>query len=499
MILGIAVIGAFITYLICAKILACISVFFAIVGISLFVYAYIENSGKDKLGGAMSTIASFIVIFMPIDDPKDKTIQLAFKFADERIEGLKEEIYLRDKTIEVLKEELARKDLPTWEQVVRDYLEKGKLQEAIESIDTNVSDEEAAQKHIRKAQLYITNFQFTEAEQHYKQAVAVFPSYDNNFAIAAFYYRLNKLSEAITYYNHCLSLVTLPQERAAVLHDMGCIQYKNNAYREAEASYKGSLKIGRELASKNRDAYLPSVARILNNLGVLHYSKNEYSEAEAFLKEALKIRRELVPKSRDAYLPDVAMNLNNLGELYRSKNEYSSAEAFYKEALEIQKELASKNQDAYLPDVALILNNLGALYYNKNEYSEAEVFFVKTLKIRRELASKNQDAYLPDVALILNNLGALYCCKNEYSTSEAFYKEALKIRRELASKSRDAYLPDVAQTLVNLSMFYQDDAPNKKLSLQYAREAMEVLGKCNHTPTVQEYLDDAKRVIEAWN
>jgi len=411
-ILGIAVIGAIITYLICAKFLASLAVFSTIVGIGLSIYAYfIEKSSMGNLAGAILAVVGLIGTLITVLD-SNKPIQIDFdsmtEFVKER-EKLKEEIELRNKTIAALNEELARKNRPAWEQIVRDYLEKGELQKAIESIDPNLANnnEEAAQKHIRKAQLYITNFQFAEAEQHYKQAVTIFPSYDNNRAIANFYFDLNKFPEAKEYYNNSLSLVTSPKERADALHKLGRTQWKNNAHSEAMVFAKEALKIRKELANKNPDIYLPDVAETLNLIGVLQSDNKEYFAAEASYKEALEIRREFAKKNRDAYLPDVALTLNNLGNLQLNKNEYFAAEASYKEALKIYRELADKNRDAYLPNVAMILNNLGILQKDKKEYFAAEASYKEALKIYRELADKNQDAYLPDVAMTLNNLGNL--------------------------------------------------------------------------------------------
>jgi len=553
---------------------------------------------KEKISLPLGLVGLFaalvyycIEIFKKKEKPTFKIVlppETLRKFADET---LSEENELLKKTVSNLEEELARKDLPAWEQVVKTHLEKGELQKAIESINTDASDEEAAQKHIRKAQLYIANFQFTEAEQHYLQAAAIFPSYGNNLTVADFYYDLNKFHEAIAYYQKCLNFTTSPKKRADVMNNMGNAQWNNNAYPAAEASYQEALKIYKELAAKNPDAYLPDVAMTLNNLGVLYWNQNKYPAAEASYQEALKIRRELAAKNPDAYLPDVAMTLNNLGGLYQNQNKYPAAEASYQEALKIYKELAAKNPDAYLPGVAATLNNLGVLQKDQNKYPAAEASYQEALKIRRELAAKNPDAflpdvamtlnnlgnlqknqnkypaaeasyqealktlrelaaknpdaylpyvattlnnlgvlyddqnkypaaeasyqealkiykelaaknpdaYLPDVAMTLNNLGNLQSDQNEYPAAEASYQEALKIRRELAAKNPDAYLPNVACTSVNLSMFYQDNVPDQKLSLQYANETIEAVGKCNPTPDVQDSFDRAKRVIEAWN
>jgi len=143
------------------------------IGIIMSLFAYnIEDSNIGYITGILFSIigfiGSFLTLFVLFKEKSQKPVlQLDFqtetKLADNR---LVVEINLRNKTIETLKEELSRKDIPPWEQTVRKFLEKGEVQKAIESIDTNASDEEAAQKHIRKAQLFITTFQFPDVFAH---------------------------------------------------------------------------------------------------------------------------------------------------------------------------------------------------------------------------------------------------------------------------------------------------------------------------------------------
>jgi len=277
------------------------------------------------------------------------------------------------------------------------------------------------------------------------------------------------------------------------LKNWGIVDWSYNRYSEAEANFKKALKIYKELPAENRDRYLRYAADVLVHLGDLYQDKNEHSEAEASYKEALEIYRELIAKNQNVHL-FMIMALNKLGTFYQKKDEYSEAETYYKEALKIRRELAAKNQDAYLPHVAVTLDNLGILYQKKNKYSEAEIFYMETLEIWRKLATKNRDEYLPDVAMTLNKLGDLYQDKNEHSKAEASYMEALRIGKELAVR-KDVYFG----TLVSLSTFYLNSIPNKELSLQYAKEATEILGKCRNTSYLWENIDKAKRVIEAWD
>jgi tetratricopeptide (TPR) repeat protein len=441
-----------------------------------------------------------------------------------------------------LEEEYKNKEkLSDYRQRALELRAKNKIEEAIKSVDTEAGDEEAANRHIFKAELLIDNFQFDEAEQHYKQAVTIFPSYNSNFAMAVFYNKLNKFPEAIEYLSYCLNFVTTQIRRAAVLNNIGDMHLKNKDYNKAETFliesssiymelntneyfpdfavnlnnlgilyrnkkeysnsalfYNKALKVWREAAEKNPDKYLCDVAMTLNNLGNLYREKKEYSDAEVFYEEALEIRRKLADKNPDIYLPDFAISLNNLGVLHLNKNEYTKAETFCTEALKIQRKLADKNP-AYIPDVADTLSNLGILYRNKKEYTKAEASHNEALRIQRELADKNPDAYLPVVAKSLNNFGNFYTYKKEYTKAEVSYKEALKIRRELANKYPNIYFPDVANLLVNISTFYLNYVPNRELSLQYASEAIDILVKCNDTPLVRELLMKAMVIAEVWN
>ena len=392
-----------------------------------------------------------------------------------------------------------RSELPDYKQHALELRAEGKKEEAIESVNTEAGDEEAANRHIFKAELLIDNFQFDEAEQHCKQAVTIFPSYDNNFAIADFYFNLNKFPEAIEYYNRCLNLTNLPEEKADVLNNMGLALWKNNDYSEAEVSYKEALKIFRKLAEENPNVYLLDVAITLNNLAILHCDINEYPKALEEYKEALKIDRKLAEENPKVYLPNVAIGLGNLANLHRDIKEYPKALEEYEEALKIFRKLTKENSKAYLSNIAQTLNNLAILHKNIKEYLKALEEYEEALKIRRKLAEENPKAHLSNIAQTLNNLAILHENINEYSKALEEYEEALKICRKLAEENPKAYLPYVAMILNNLSMFYQNDVSNENLSLNYASEAIEVLGKCNDTPFVRKQLETAKGVIEDWN
>ena len=262
-------------------------------------------------------------------------------------------------------------------------------------------------------------------------------------------------------------------DMAGTYHQLGYFLYEINHFKEAEKEYQMALKIYRDLAAKNPDAYLPRVADTLNNLALLHADTNQLELAEEEYQEALKIYRDLAAKKPDAYLPYVALTLNNLANLHVNTDQLEPAEEEYQKALEIRRDLAAKNPDAYLPYVAGTLNNLAVLHKNTNRLELAEEEYQEALKIYRDLAATNPDAYLPYVALTLNNLAILHSDTNQLELAEEEYQEALEIRRGLAAKNPDAYLPDVAQTLNNLALLHANTNQLEPAEEEY-QEALKI-------------------------
>ena len=481
------------------------------IGIALIVAGVVlyirEVKFTSIIIGGIGAIASLLGL---IKDKKQEAqpihldLPLAKKLADEtlveKLDTTEAKLELRDKTIAELNELLRNKDnLPNYEQIALEFREKGQLQEAINSVDTNASDKEAADRHIFKAKLLIDAFDFDEAEQHYIKAADIFPSYDNNLAIAKFYYKLNMFDKAIKYYNHCLNLATSSEEKANVWNEIGNAQWKSNDYDSAEVSYNESLKTNEQTVEENPETYLPNMAVTLNNWAILHQSNNDYSKALEKYEKAMEILRKLNQENEKEYLPEMAHTLNNLGLLYSDTYDYPKASAQYEEAMNIYSTLVEESSKTYLPNLATTLSNWANLHQRLNKYSTALVQYQKALKIYETLVEENPKTYSHNVATTLHNLATLYIANNNYSKALEYYEKAIKIFSVLAEDNLEAYLPYVAGTFCNLSMLYQNNIPNKELSLQYANKAIEALDKCNDTPFVRESRERAKWIIEKWN
>jgi tetratricopeptide (TPR) repeat protein len=197
---------------------------------------------------------------------------------------------------------------------------------------------------------------------------------------------------------------------------------------QAEATFMEVLKIRRQLADKNPDAFLPDLAITLNSLGIYYSTNQKMPQSEAAFLEALKIRRQLMNKNPDAFLPDLAGILNNLGEYYRINQKMLQSEAAFLEALKIKRQLAQKNPDAFLPDLVMTLNNL--VFFNIGAPEEAKKYLEESLPIIRKLAQGNPDAHNLELANMLIIGGFVFEALRNVEQSQTYFKEALSIAEQ---------------------------------------------------------------------
>ena len=282
--------------------------------------------------------------------------------------------------------------------------------------------------------------------------------------------------------------------RVALDNLMGLDYSSLKDFSAAEKLQHEALKICRELAKNDSDAYLPALATSCNNLALSLFNTGTFEEAEELFREALKIYYSLAEKNPDAYLPNLAMNYDNLANLLHAVGSFEDSENMFREALKIFRELAEKNPDAYLPDFAISCSNLASLLQDVHSFKEAEKLHREALKIRRDLAEKNPDVYLPSLATNYNNLAVLLYDTGSFKKAESLHREALKIRRQLAEKNPDAYLPDLATSCNNLAALLHTFGSFKEAEKLY-REAFEILRElAKKTP--KAYLSKLKNLCD---
>lgn len=102
---------------------------------------------------------------------------------------------------------------------------------------------------------------------------------------------------------------------------------------EAEALYRESLELRKNLAKVNPSVYEPYVAMTCNNLAdLLAEIPGRDKEAEALYQEALALRRKQVRIAPEVYGPNLARVCRNLGRFLQSQGRTEEAEALFQEA-----------------------------------------------------------------------------------------------------------------------------------------------------------------------
>src|SRR5438552_341952 len=178
-------------------------------------------------------------------------------------------------------------------------------------VEAEKTTEEAIRAWLLKGQLLTVQFRFDDAEKAYQGAIETSPeSFEANFAFAWFSQQLNHYDKAMSAYGRCLELAKRNQDNgeiAMTLNNLAMLNGDQNRPEAARKGYEEGLKICRDLAKNNPDAYLPDIAMTVNNLANLDRAQNRMEAARKGFEEGLKIYRDLAKNSPDTYPPDVAI------------------------------------------------------------------------------------------------------------------------------------------------------------------------------------------------
>ena len=483
---------------------------------------HVVQQGKDAISVIGDVVNSHIGDKYIFNDPEPylkKIIELT-----KSLKTVESEWTLLKENYNKLEIEYANlNNLSDYKQRALELRAEGKINEAIESVDTQVLDVEAANKHVFKAELLIENFQYADAEEHYKKSIDIFPSLEKFVAITKFYFNLSWFNNAKDYLNCYLQQKINPENRALIFYLIGTTYSSLNEPVNAEISYAEALKIYTNLEEKTKEStFQPHIAMSLCALGdilmKIHNqdieAKKEYdAKAKDYYTKALEIYKNLAEKEPQTYLSDVAMTFERLGNVQKfieNKNAeqyYIESEKYYLNAIEKYESLFEPDSQKFKPDVATILIEFGDLQKEKIEYEMAEEYYTKALKIYKDLSEANPQEYCPHVATTLVKLGNLqqkninfwktykYSDLGQvyYHKGQKFYTEALTIYTDLSKINPYFYKPDVANTYKELGNLHRERKVFTKAEESYnqAKCIYEVLS--NQTPQV--YLPKVAEIL----
>ena len=238
--------------------------------------------------------------------------------------------------------------------------------------------------------------QFTEAEEKYRQALAIrrrlaatgqerelIAQSLNNLATSLVHQ--DKLVEAEPLLEECLALCqTLeidrdhPQYYAIVIDKLAiCLAHKGE-YREAERRFLEAL--ARKETAFGDEHW--SVAKSRHGLAQLKFDQGDYERAERWCRDALDVRQRV----RRSGHPDIADSLQLLGEIHVKRSEFGEAEVQLGKALDIR-----ENESPPVPSrIAETQSVLGGCLAALGRYEEAEPLLVESLSFIRERWGEQQ-------------------------------------------------------------------------------------------------------------
>jgi predicted ATPase len=242
-----------------------------------------------------------------------------------------------------------------------------------------------------------------EAEWGLRLGAALFHFWESREYLAEGRDRLGKLLR--------IPAATVPTKgRARVLFAAAVLAADQGEYAAAEAIFRESLDIARQLGDK------PGAAVCLNALGVNARDRGDTAMAHPLFEESLALWRELEDQKA------VARSLSNLANVVELEGDYRRARALYAECLSIFQGLGDRT------GVAWALNHQGDAAREEGDSASARGLYGEALAIFRGLGDRW------GIAGTLADLGSLAREQGDFAMAQALYQESLRIFQELGHK-----------------------------------------------------------------
>jgi tetratricopeptide (TPR) repeat protein len=207
-------------------------------------------------------------------------------------------------------------------------------------------------------------------------------------------------SDAKSLLNDALELTSTydgTEDRAYILHELGYISYRLNAFDDALKYYNEAIK------EKNKFLEDDSFGIMYTETakGLTYIKRGEYSKALPIFEKARKSLLLSVEKN-----PYIAYVFNNIANTYREMGLYESAKEMAEEAEDIARTCLGTESKDY----AYIINCLGSVYAKINKEKEAYDMFEKALRIFKQSYSSEDNL---DVVYTYLKIASLYDLKDK--------------------------------------------------------------------------------------
>jgi serine/threonine protein kinase/Tfp pilus assembly protein PilF len=225
---------------------------------------------------------------------------------------------------------------------------------------------------------------------------------------------MNRLDDALNYYNQALEIRRASGNNIGVASTLGEIaQVQNRQKNSAEAlkNYQGALQIQRQISDKR------GTANTLINLGTLYESQAKAGDAMKSYKEALEIERDLGDENLQA------LCMNNIGNILLTEAQFSDALIYFQNSLQLREHTKVPG------DLAQTYHNLGETASRLGNYDQATDDYLKALDFWRTAGNQR------GAAITSYNLGSVFEAQGRYAATLNSNTDALKIFRDLHDQS----------------------------------------------------------------
>jgi hypothetical protein len=274
------------------------------------------------------------------------------------------------------------------------------------------------------------------------------------------------------------------REAAASVHD-ALPEFSVQALESSTALTREIVNVLSELASHQREAWLPTLAKYLASLAGRLTDARRNEEALDISDQAFNAYTELAAADREAYLPELAQVLERHSERLARAGWSVEADEISAQAQQAYDELIAAGRIPAITNAGPIEDSPSAESRDRaarafqrlielaaadprhlpylvqgagihlaglaeaERKAEALYNYGKVVEILAEHAAANRDVYLPDLATAAFNHATRLAEAGQYAEALRASDQALRAFGELAGVNRDVYLPDLAAALVN--------------------------------------------------
>ncbi len=263
--------------------------------------------------------------------------------------------------------------------------------------------------------------QWTQAEQHYQQALQIKIAYNDRYEQASTYHQLGMVAEeqrqwrqAEQYYQQALQICIAYNDRynqARIYHQLGVVAQQQRQWAQAEQYYQQALQIYVDY----KDRY--NQAKAYHGLAIVAQEQRQWAQAEHYYQQALQLFIEY----NDRYAQ--AKTHHGLGNVAIKQRQWAQAEQYYQQALQIYIEY----NDIY--NHASIYYQLGRVAQEQRQWEQAEQYYQQALQIYIEYNDRYKQAGT------YHQLGRVAEEQQQWQQARSYFLQALEIYMEY----NDAY------------------------------------------------------------